>query len=119
MGYQFGLSGVAWGFTIAGLLDFIYTSFLMQLLVGLSFYKFLKCMLPNIIIALLCGGTTYLIDMTIDFDSANAFFSIALLVPIVGLVWLATSILLRHPIIIELSNIRGLEFFKKIKAKKL
>jgi O-antigen/teichoic acid export membrane protein len=117
VGYQFGLSGVAWGFAIAGLLDFIYTSFLMQLLVGLSFFKFLNCMLPNIIIALLCGGTTYLIDIAIDFDSANAFFSITLLVPIVGLVWLATLILMRHPIITELANIRGLEFLKKFKAK--
>jgi O-antigen/teichoic acid export membrane protein len=118
-GYEFGLSGVAWAFALSGLVDFIYTSVLMQLLVGLSFYKFLKFMLPNIIVALLCGATTYLIDVVIDFDSGNAFFSIAVLVPVVGLAWLAILILLCHPIISELANIPGLVFLKNIKTKKL
>ncbi|WP_020408722.1 lipopolysaccharide biosynthesis protein [Hahella ganghwensis] len=100
--YEYGLEGIAWGMVFTGFVDFLVICTMLQVLVNISLKKQFLAFLPNLILAGICVFWAFLVDQWIDFKETSVFLSMPILGVTTGIVWLATLILMKHPLASEL-----------------
>lgn len=100
--YQFGLEAIAVAFVVSGVWEITVTSIILAKKIKLSFFRLFKAWLPNIVVTLVCGGTTYLISLMVDFGSSNFWKPILIIAAVMPPVYLATLKILSHPLFDEL-----------------
>lgn len=103
--YPQGLAGVAKAFVIAGMVDFILTSILLKLALGLAVHRFLLAYWSNLVTLATCTGTTWLIDSYFPLDGMPAWQAVGLLALILPFIWLGTLALCKHPLAGEITGL--------------
>jgi O-antigen/teichoic acid export membrane protein len=103
--YPQGLVGVARAFVIAGVVDFILTSMLLKLALGLPVHRFLLAYWSNLITLATCTGATWAIDSYFSIQTMPAWQAVGLLALILPFVWLGTLALCKHPLFSEISGL--------------
>jgi len=99
IGYlQFGLIGVAYGFVFSGLTDFLVSSWFMKHKVGVGFLSYCAGVQSSAVVALVCWGAAKLLNWYIPFADTSPFMVLLYITAVLPPVWLATILLLRHPL---------------------
>ncbi|WP_153637445.1 oligosaccharide flippase family protein [Marinobacter salsuginis] len=99
IGYlQFGLIGVAYGFVFSGLTDFLVSSWFMKHKVGVGFLSYCAGVQSSAVVALVCWGAAKLLNWYIPFADTSPFMVLLYISAVLPPVWLATILLLRHPL---------------------
>lgn len=74
-----GLIYVAWGFVIAGVVDFIFTTWFMRLSYGLTLGDLIVAFRSNFIITAVCWGMAKLTHIVFDFHAMNAWLAVLII----------------------------------------
>jgi peptidoglycan biosynthesis protein MviN/MurJ (putative lipid II flippase) len=101
----YGLEKLAYAMLVAGCFDFLINTWVLKKVIGLEVIDFVRAMVPNIILALVCGFATYVISVLIDFSVTTPFVSVGVVASVLPVVWIVTVGLLRHPLYFELRSI--------------
>ncbi|MBQ0816134.1 MAG: oligosaccharide flippase family protein [Marinobacter sp.] len=95
---QFGSIGVAYAFVFAGLTDFLVSSWFMKHKVGLGFLSYCAGMTSSALLALVCWSTASVLDWYLSFEDASPFAVLLYITGVLPPVWLASVLLLKHPL---------------------
>ena len=109
---QFGLIGVAYAFVFAGLTDFLVSSWFMKHKVGLGFLSFCIGMTRSVVVALVCWTAASALDWYISFEEASPFVVLMYITGVLPPVWLASIVLLKHPLRHQIRDI-----YNKLRVK--
>lgn len=96
--YPFGLTAMAWGMAISGLVEFLVNSWSLKKAIGLSLFSFVSSMRSNLIISVVCWGVTHLIDSLVHFETRMPLLSIGIVAAILPVIWLSSVFVLNHPV---------------------
>lgn len=95
---QFGSIGVAYAFVLAGLTDFLVSSWFMKHKVGVGFLSYCSGMISSVLVALICWSGASVLDWYISFKDASPFAVLLYITVVLPPVWLASILLLKHPL---------------------
>ncbi len=95
---KFGSIGVAYAFVFAGLTDFLVSSWFMKHKVGVGFLSYCTGMLSSALVALVCWSAASLLDWYISFADTSPFAVLLYITAVLPPVWLASILLLKHPL---------------------
>ena len=95
---QFGSIGVAYAFVFAGLTDFLVSSWFMKHKVGVGFVSYCAGMFSSGLVALICWSVASVLDWYISFEDTSPFVVLLYITGVLPPVWLASVLLLKHPL---------------------
>lgn len=101
----YGLEAIAWALAAISLLYFGYTSILLKALTGVHYLPFFKKIWPVFILTGILGLSTFLVDITLDFNSTSPLISLSILFPISFIIWIIGSSILNLDIYKELVKV--------------
>ncbi len=90
------LQHIAWAMVISGVFEAIVYVWALNRAIGLKLGALLRTLLPNAVLAACCWLVTKLIDRVIVFEEQTAMFSIAIVAPVLTLVWFGFIIITKH-----------------------
>lgn len=111
----FGMFYMAWAMVFTGFIDLASGSFILYRYLGIKPWLFLRSILRNVLVAVLCVLVAFCLDLVLDFrtiDPITAFICLALIMPPT---WLASIFLVKHPLCVE---IVGVMDFVKSRVRK-
>lgn len=95
---QFGSIGVAYAFVFAGLTDFLVSSWFMKHKVGVGFLSYCAGMFSSALVAVICWSVASVLDWYISFEDTSPFLVLLYITGVLPPVWLASVLLLKHPL---------------------
>ena len=107
LAFQFGLVTVAKGFVLAGIVEVGLVSWMLRRLLKLSVRRYFASLSGSIGMTLVCGAVTVVISWFIDFETAHYWKPILVIAVILPLTWIASALVLRHPIAREIRYVIG------------
>lgn len=107
--FPYGLLAIAIAITGVSLVNLIITTLLLKFVLGFSIRMFVSIQLPNAVISFSCFIAAYISSKLVDFERESIFISFTVLIPFVGLTWLATLWLTKHPLLIEFKKMIGIQ----------
>ncbi|OZG73431.1 hypothetical protein BTA51_10420 [Hahella sp. CCB-MM4] len=105
--YQKGLAGVAWGMVFVSFIDFLVVSAVLHRLLDIKVTDQLTRYAGNFIVAAVCVGWAYVLDLLMDFETTAVIITVSVLGVTTGVVWLTSLILIKHPLASEIQEMLG------------
>lgn len=110
MAAPFGIYYLAWAMVFTGFIDLVTGSFILYRYLGIKPWLFLRSILRNVLVAVLCVLVTFGLDLVLDFNTIEPTTAFICLVICMPPTWLASIFLVKHPLYIEIVSV--LDFVK-------
>lgn len=102
---QFGLLAIAWAMLISSLIDFVITSIIIKVKIGLGIFGMLKEFFPNFIIIVACWSVAYILKMTFSINEMHYVSGLLIYASVLPVFWIFCLRLLNHPLLEEILKI--------------
>ncbi|RBW49725.1 oligosaccharide flippase family protein [Marinobacter sp. F3R11] len=100
-----GIHGVAYGFIIGGLTDFIVSALVTNIRMGLPTFKHMTCLLPSLTVTMVCWAAVQAIAYVWPFDQTLPILSFLQILIVLPLVWILALFIFQHPLRSEVARI--------------
>lgn len=111
--YPQGLSKIAEMLVCVGLIDYLVITLLLKLVLNFSALDFLRALSKNVFIMVVCGLVAMSVDRWVEFDLVEPLTALAVLAPVMILVWCGLLVVCRHPLLSELFKLFPIKRFQR------
>ena len=86
--FRFGLEAIAISISIVSFIDFLYTSVLLKIILGIEYLAFIRKIMPILVLVSIIIAEMVLLESTIGFTTHEPKFSLSIVIPIVTVSWI-------------------------------
>jgi O-antigen/teichoic acid export membrane protein len=108
LGYRsHGIDGVAFGFVVAGISDFIVSALFTKTYLRLPAFQHLLTLMPSLGVTAVCWAAVQGIAYLWPFEATSSIFSFLQILLLLPLVWISCLYAFKHPLRFEMTKIAG------------